>query len=283
MYDKIVSCAELATYLTDPDWIILDCQHDLMNHAFGRQAYASEHIPGAHFVAMEGDMAGTKTGSNGRHPLPTPAALESVFGRLGVSAGRQVVVYDGSQNNYAGRVWWTLNWLGHHAVAVLDGGLGKWKADGHALTTAVPVPRAATFTARPDDSCKVDVATIIANLGKPDMTIVDARAAERYNGTTEPIDPVAGHIPGALLRFGKNNVNPDGTYKSAAVLRSEFAQLLGNTPPEQVVHQCGSGVSACNNLIAMELAGLGGAKLYVGSWSEWCADPARPVATGMTP
>lgn len=283
MYDKIVSCAELAKHLADPDWIILDCQHDLINHAFGREAYAREHIPGARFVAMEGDMAGTKSGSNGRHPLPTPAALESVFGRLGVGVGRQVVVYDGSQNNYAGRVWWTLNWLGHHAVAVLDGGLGKWKADGHALTTAVPVPHAAAFTARPDDSRKVDVATIVANLGKPGMTIVDARTAERYNGTTEPIDPVAGHIPGALLRFGKNNVNVDGTYKSAEVLRAEFAQLLGNTPPEQVVHQCGSGVSACNNLIAMELAGLGGAKLYVGSWSEWCADPARPVATGMTP
>ena len=283
MYDKIVSCAELAKHLADPDWIILDCQHDLINHAFGREAYAREHIPGARFVAMEGDMAGTKSGSNGRHPLPTPAALESVFGRLGVGVGRQVVAYDGSQNNYAGRVWWTLNWLGHHTVAVLDGGLGKWKADGHALTTALPVPRAAAFTARPDDSRKVDVATIVANLGKPGMTIVDARTAERYNGTTEPIDPVAGHIPGALLRFGKNNVNVDGTYKSAAVLRAEFAQLLGNTPPEQVVHQCGSGVSACNNLIAMELAGLGGAKLYVGSWSEWCADPARPVATGMTP
>lgn len=283
MYDKIVSCAELAKHLADPDWIILDCQHDLINHAFGREAYAREHIPGARFVAMEGDMAGTKSGSNGRHPLPTPAALESVFGRLGVGVGRQVVVYDGSQNNYAGRVWWTLNWLGHHAVAVLDGGLGKWKADGHALTTALPVPHAAAFTARPDDSRKVDVATIVANLGKPGMTIVDARTAERYNGTTEPIDPVAGHIPGALLRFGKNNVNVDGTYKSAEVLRAEFAQLLGNTPPEQVVHQCGSGVSACNNLIAMELAGLGGAKLYVGSWSEWCADPARPVATGMTP
>ena len=283
MHDKIVSSADLAAHLTDPEWIILDCQHDLLNHAYGREAYAREHIAGAHFVAMEGDMAGTKTGRNGRHPLPAPASLEAVFGRLGVSAGRQVVVYDGSQNNYAGRVWWTLRWLGHHAVAVLDGGLGKWKAEGHALTTEVPVPRAAVFTARPDDSRKVDVAAIVANLGKPGMTVVDARAAERYSGKAEPIDPVAGHIPGALLRFGKDNIRPDGTYKSAAELKAEFAQLLGNTPPEQVVHQCGSGVSACNNLIAMELAGLGGAKLYVGSWSEWCADPARPVATGMTP
>ena len=283
MHDKIVSCTELAAHLTDPDWIVLDCQHDLMNHAFGREAYAREHIPGAHFVAMEGDMAGTKTGRNGRHPLPTPAALEAVFSRLGVGAERQVVVYDGSQNNYAGRVWWTLRWLGHAAVAVLDGGLGKWKAEGRAVTSVVPVPQGATFTARPDDSRKVDVAAIVAHLGRPGMTMVDARAAERYSGATEPIDPVAGHIPGALLRFGKDNLNPDGTYKSAEILKTEFARLLGATPPQQVVHQCGSGVSACNNLIAMELAGLGGAKLYVGSWSEWCADPARPVATGMTP
>ena len=230
MHDKIVTSADLAAHLTDPEWIILYCQHDLLNHAFGREAYALEHIAGAHFVAMERDMAGTKTGRNGRHPLPAPAALEAVFGRLGVSAGRQVVD-DGSQNNYAGRVWWTLRWLGHHAVAVLDGGLGKWKAEGHALTTEVPVPRAAVFTARPDDSRKVDVAAIVANLGKPGMTVVDARAAERYSGKAEPIDPVAGHIPGALLRFGKDNIRPDGTYKSAAELKAEFAQLLGNTPP----------------------------------------------------
>ena len=283
MHETIVSCAELAAHLTDPGWIILDCQHDLINHAFGRESYTREHIPGAYFVSMEDDMAGVKTGRNGRHPLPAAAALESVFSRLGVAAGRQVVVYDSSQNNYAGRVWWTLRWLGHMGVAVLDGGLGKWKADGHALTAAVPAARPAVFSGRPDDSRMVDATTILANIGKPGMRVVDARAAERYSGATETIDPVAGHIPGALLRFWKENVNPDGTYKSAATLKSEFAQLLGDTPPAQVVHQCGSGVSACNNLIAMELAGLGGARLYVGSWSEWCADPARPVARGMTP
>lgn len=283
MHETIVSCAELAAHLTDPDWIILDCQHDLINHAFGRESYAREHIPGAHFVAMEDDMAGVKTGRNGRHPLPTPAALETVFGRLGVSAGRQVVAYDSSQNNYAGRVWWTLRWLGHQGVAVLDGGLGKWKADGYALSAAVPTARPAVFSARPDDSRKVDGAAILANIGKPGMKVVDARAAERYSGASETIDPVAGHIPGALLRFWKENVNPDGTYKSAVTLKAEFAQLLGDTPPAQVVHQCGSGVSACNNLIAMELAGLAGTRLYVGSWSEWCADPTLPVATGLTP
>ena len=283
MRKTIVSCAELAAHLTDPDCIILDCQHDLINHAFGRDSYAREHIPGAHFVSMEDDMAGVKTGRNGRHPLPTPAALEAVFSRLGVAAGRQVVAYDSSQNNYAGRVWWTLRWLGHMGVAVLDGGLGKWKADGHALSTLVPAAHPAVFSSRPDDSRKVDATAILANIGKPGMKVIDARAAERYSGASETIDPVAGHIPGALLRFWKENVNPDGTYKSAATLKAEFTQLLGDTPPAQVVHQCGSGVSACNNLIAMELAGLGGARLYVGSWSEWCADPTRPVATGLAP
>jgi len=283
MYDKIVSTAELAAHLNDPEWIILDCQHDLINHAFGRESYAREHIPGAHFVAMERDMAGVKTGRNGRHPLPTPEALAATFSRLGITAGRQVIAYDSSQNNYAGRVWWTLRWLGHMSVAVLDGGLGKWKSEARGLTTEVPVPKAAVFTGRAKDNMQVSADTILAAIGKPGLQVVDARAPERYSGAAETIDPVGGHIPGALLRFGKENINPDGTYKSPEVLRADFTRLLGDTPPDQVVHQCGSGVSACNNIIAMELAGLPGAKLYVGSWSEWCSDPARPVATGTLP
>jgi thiosulfate/3-mercaptopyruvate sulfurtransferase len=283
MFATIVSTADLARHLDDPDWVVLDCQHDLINHAFGREAYAREHLPGAQFVSMEHDMAGTKTGKNGRHPLPTPEALAEVFSRLGVTAGRQVVAYDSSQNNYAGRVWWTLRWLGHQAAAVLDGGLGKWKAEGRALTAAVPAPRPARFTGTPDNSRQVDVAAIVAHLGRPGLTVIDARAPERYSGAQESIDPVGGHIPGALLRFWKENMTAEGTYKDAATLRAEFTTLLGDTPPDQVVHQCGSGVSACNNLIAMELAGFAGARLYIGSWSEWCAEPVRPVATGMAP
>jgi len=283
MHDKIVSTTELAAHLTDPDWVILDCQHDLLNHAFGRESYAKEHIPGAHFVSMEADMAGVKTGRNGRHPLPTPEALAATFSRLGVTADRQVVAYDSSQNNYAGRVWWTLRWLGHTRVAVLDGGLGKWKAEGRTLTAEVPAPRPAAFIGHADDSMRVSVDTILAAIGKPGLKVVDARAADRYSGAAETIDPVGGHIPGALLRFWKENIKPDGTYKSPEDLRAEFQRLLGGTPPSEVVHQCGSGVSACNNMVAMELAGLTGAKLYVGSWSEWCSDPSRPVATGSTP
>ncbi|CAN0404670.1 unnamed protein product, partial [Phaeothamnion confervicola] len=223
------------------------------------------------------------TGRNGRHPLPTPEALAATFSRLGVTAGRQVIAYDSSLNNYAGRVWWTLRWLGHMSVAVLDGGLGKWKSEGRGLTAEVPVPKTAVFTGRANDNMRVSADTILAAIGKPGLQVVDARAPERYSGAAETIDPVGGHIPGALLRFGKENINPDGTYKSPEVLRADFTRLLGDTPPDQVVHQCGSGVSACNNIIAMELAGLPGVKLYVGSWSEWCSDPSRPVATGSKP
>lgn len=283
MPDILVSTAELAQHLNDPDWVVLDCQHDLMNHHLGREGYARGHVPGARFVDMEADMAGAKTGTNGRHPLPTPEALTATFSRLGISSATRVVAYDNSQNTYAGRVWWSLRYMGHMNVAVLDGGLGKWNAEGRPLSTETPAPRPAVFTGRPNDAMKVDAATIVAHLGKPGMTVIDARTAERYAGEQEPIDPVAGHIPGAKLRFWKGNINPDGTYKPAAELRAAFEALAGGVPPGEVVHQCGSGVSACHNLIAMEIAGLTGSRLYPGSWSEWCADPARPVARGMTP
>lgn len=277
----LVSTATLAEHLADSAWVILDCQHDLMDHALGRRAYAREHLPGAHFVAMEDDMAGHKTGKNGRHPLPAIDALAALFCRLGIDATRTVVCYDASNNNYAGRVWWTLRWLGHENVAVLDGGLGKWKSEGRPLTAAPPAPpRPTNFVARPAPHHVVGVDEVVANLATRAFTVVDARTAERFAGAAEPIDPVAGHIPGALSRPWQANVDPDGTYKDAATLRAEYSRLLGATPPASVVHQCGSGVSACHNLIAMEAAGLAGSRLYVGSWSEWCADPARPVATG---
>ena len=283
MPDILVQTAELAAHLSDPDWIVLDCQHDLMNHHLGRESYARGHIPGAQFVDMEADMAGAKTGRNGRHPLPAPEAMIATFGRLGITAGKRVVAYDNSQNTYAGRVWWSLRYMGHANVAVLDGGLGKWVAEGRPLGTDVPAARPATFSGRPNDAMKVEVEAIVAGLGRPGMTVIDARTAERYAGQQEPIDPVAGHIPGAKLRFWKDNINPDGTYKSAAELRAAFMALAGDRPSSEIVHQCGSGVSACHNLIAMEIAGLTGSRLYPGSWSEWCADPARPVARSMTP
>ena len=284
-YTTLVSTAELAAHLDDANWVILDCQHDLMNPAFGRDSYAREHIPGARFISIDDDLAehppATGPKLRGRHPLPSADALASVFSRLGVDASKQVVLYDSAGASYAARAWWCLRWLGHEAVAVLDGCLTKWKSESRALTTAAAAWAPATFIARPNGDMKTSTAAILAALGQPGAPrIIDARAPERYNGSTEPMDPVAGHIPGAHNRFWKNNLGADGNFKSAAVLRAELSELLAGINPASTVHQCGSGVTACHNLLALEIAGLAGGKLYPGSWSEWCADSARPVATG---
>jgi len=282
-YTTLVSGAVLAERLGDPDWIILDCQHDLMKPAFGREAYAKEHVPGAQFVGLDDDLAGPKTGSNGRHPLPSVEALTALFSRLGITADRQVVVYDSAQNMYAGRLWWSLKWLGHEKVAVLDGGLGKWKADGRPVTADVPAAQPATFVARVNLAIRADAGEVASRLNDGKSTIIDARAPERYDGSAETIDPVGGHIPGAVNRFWKSNVNDDGTFKPPLVLRAEFEALLAGKAPAAVIQQCGSGVTALHNFVAMEIAGLSGSKLYPGSWSEWCADPKRPVAKGSRP
>ncbi|HEY4374919.1 MAG TPA: sulfurtransferase [Burkholderiales bacterium] len=282
-YITIVSAAILAEHLNDPDWIILDCQHDLMKPEWGRQAYAEGHVPGARFIALDDDLAGKKTGSNGRHPLPTVEALTDTFSRLGVSSGKQVVIYDSAQNMYAGRAWWCLKWLGHEAVALLDGGLGKWKADGRPLSTETPRVQRTAFIPQVNASLKVDASFVEARVKDGGARIIDARAAERYDGSTETIDPVGGHIPGAVNRFWKANVNADGTFKPAAQLRAEFETLLAGKAPTEVIQQCGSGVTALHNFVAMEIAGLSGSRLYPGSWSEWCADPKRPMAKGSQP
>lgn len=280
-HTTIISTTELAAHLGDPNWIILDCQHDLVNHAYGREAYAREHIPGALFVCLDDDLAGAKTGSNGRHPLPPVESLAALFSRLGVAAGKQVVVYDGAQNLYAGRLWWTLKWLGHDAVALLDGSLTKWKAEGRPVTAEPGRATPSQFVAHPNDGMKVDAAFVAAHL--QDRCIIDARAPDRYDGSAETIDPVGGHIPGALNRPWKANINADGSFKSAAALRAEFDALLGSRAAADVIQQCGSGVSTCHNIVAMEIAGLAGSKLYPGSWSEWSSDPSRPMAKGSKP
>ncbi len=282
----LVSTAELALHLNHPAWVILDSQHDLMNPAFGRTAYTQEHIPGARFISLDDDLADHAGHGRGRHPLPLPAALAAAFSRLGIDADKQVVIYDSAGGSYAARAWWCLRWLGHRAVAVLDGGITQWRAEGRALSAAQPAWQATHFKAQPDDSMKVDSAAVLAQISKPGLgldsgRVIDARTPERYSGSTEPIDPVAGHIPGALNRFWKNNLGADGRFKSAGQLRAELTAMAAGLAPQQLIHQCGSGVTACHNLMAMEIAGLPGGRLYPGSWSEWCADPARPVATGL--
>jgi thiosulfate/3-mercaptopyruvate sulfurtransferase len=199
-----------------------------------------------------------------------------------VAPGTQVVAYDQGSGMFASRLWWMLRWLGHDAVAVLDGGFERWMREGRPVSVDVPPPSSATFTAAPPRPT-ASAAEIERALATSALTLVDARVPERYRGDVEPLDPVAGHIPGARNRPFPGNVNADGTFKPADVLRREFAALIGSTPPERVVHYCGSGVSGCHNVLAMEIAGLAGTRLYPGSWSEWCADPSRPVATGDEP
>jgi thiosulfate/3-mercaptopyruvate sulfurtransferase len=273
----LVSTADLAQHLHDPAWVIFDCRHDLMDLAKGARLYREGHIAGAHFASVERDLSGQKTGANGRHPLPAPEAFSEFLARHGVSDSSTIVAYDDVGGQYAARLWWMARWIGHPGAALLDGGLPKWTADGRSLVREVPAPVPAALPSRPDSSLVWTADDVLRRATDPDFALIDARAAERYRGETEPIDPVAGRIPGALNRPYKDNLNPDLTFRSAEELRREFAALLAPRRPENTAHHCGSGVTACANLFAMEYAGLPGSKLYAGSWSEWIADPARPT------
>ncbi|HYN58128.1 MAG TPA: sulfurtransferase [Rubrivivax sp.] len=277
-YSTLVSCAELRSLQAQGvPLVLLDCGFELTDPESGERAYAQGHLPGALYAHLERDLAGTKTGANGRHPLPDRQALAARAGDWGIAPAVQVVCYDAQGMPYAARAWWLLRWLGHESVAVLDGGLPAWRAAGGELSTlpsaaAARPPYPAAAAALPT----MDTAALLATLGS--RPILDARAGERFRGEVEALDPVAGHIPGARNRVFRDNLQADGRYKSAQVLRAEFEAL--GFDPSQVVHQCGSGVTACHNLLAMEHSGLRGSVLYPGSWSEWCADPSRPVAVG---
>ena len=278
-HTTLIDAAALARHVDDPAWRIVDVRHQLADPAFGEKAYADGHIPGAVFLHCDRDLSAPATGRNGRHPLPDPARLAARLGQLGIGPQTQVAVYDDCQGMIAGRLWWLLRWLGHDGVAVLDGGLQAWIAAGGKLTRAAPQPPAAVFTPRPRDAL-VDADHVGAFLHTSRMHLIDARSPDRYRGENETLDRVGGHIPGAVNRFFRDNLRADGCFKSPADLRAEWLALLAGRAPEQVVHQCGSGISACHNILAMEIAGLPGSRLYPGSWSEWCADPQRPVATG---
>jgi thiosulfate/3-mercaptopyruvate sulfurtransferase len=277
-FTKLIQVDELAANLDNPQFVIFDCRHELSDPAYGKQVYAQSHVPNAHFASVDDDLAARPNGSNGRHPLPDIKTFAAWLGRMGVSAATQVVGYDNAAGTYASRLWWMLRWLGHDSVAVLDGGWNAWLDAGQSTTRDIPKPVAAQFTAKPRD-VNVDAAYVLANLKSPAMLVVDARGNDRFHGQNETIDPVGGHIPGAVNRAFKTNVDERGFFRPPAELRGEFMELIGDTPVQNVVNQCGSGVSACHNLLAMEVAGLGGSRLYPGSWSEWVADPARPVAT----
>ena len=281
----LIQAGELATRLRDAasDVVVFDCSFDLADTAAGRRAHEAGHVPGARYLHLDDDLSAARNGRNGRHPLPAREDFAARLAALGVNGGSLVVVYDRSGGMYAARAWWMLHWVGHAQVAVLDGGLAAWKAAGGALQTGVAAPAvpgtlrlgaAATPTVTRDD--------LLAHLSDGTWQVVDARAPDRFRGENETLDPVGGHIPGAVNRLFRDNLGADGRFKPADVLRAEWRAVPGSDHPERWVMSCGSGVTACHNLLALEVAGLGGARLYPGSWSEWCSWPHAPVGTGAS-
>jgi len=278
-YSTLIDGATLAQHLGDPGWCVVDLRHQLSDTAYGERAYAAAHVPGAIFLHLDRDLSGPMTGSNGRHPLPDREALLARLSAVGIGNDTQVVVYDDAAGMIAGRLWWMLRRLGQDKVAFLDGGFPLWQAEGRPLNADPVVRLPARFTARETTLAgEVDAAWLLAHLNSAELCLIDARGPDRFRGENETIDPVGGHIPGARNRCFKDNLEADGRFKPSAQLRAEYLALLAGASPSQVVAQCGSGVSACLNLLAMEVAGLHGARLYPGSWSEWCSDPSRPVA-----
>jgi thiosulfate/3-mercaptopyruvate sulfurtransferase len=283
MFTTLIEPAALAAHVSDPAWVIVDCRHDLVNLAAGREAYAAGHLPNALFADVEHGLSGAKRAADGafrgRHPLPEKDAFIELLRSWGVNDDTQVVAYDAHGGMFAARLWWMLRWVGHEAVAVLDGGLPAWQMAGQPVITDMPPMRArGTIEAREPLVTTVDVNAVLQNVEHGGRTIVDARAPDRFRGENETIDPVGGHIPGAKNRFFKDNLQADGRFKAPAQLQAELGVAVGD--PDKAIMQCGSGVTACHNLLALEVAGMPGAALYPGSWSEWSADPARPVATG---
>ena len=279
-WSTLISTDELARHLEDPRFVIVDVRHDLAQpERFGEDAYANGHIPGAAFAHIDRDLSARKTGHNGRHPLPTPAAASGFRGARGLDAGRPVGACAAGPGAGAGRGGGRLRWLGHDRAAVLDGGFAKWTQEKRPVSTEPPAMEPATFVpsrVRPT----VNATGIAASLPRHGLLLLDARAAERYRGDVEPMDPVAGHIPGALNRPYTRNVAADGTFRSPRELRSEFDAMLHGRPADDLVHYCGSGVTACHNVLAMAVAGYPLTRLYPGSWSEWITDRRRPVSKG---
>lgn len=277
MFTTLIDSATLADHLADPDWVVVDCRFDLARPGAGREAYALGHVPGARYAHLDEDLSGPLTHDSGRHPLPEPGRLTVTLRQWGIGKATQVVCYDDCGGMYAARLWWMLRWLGHGAVALLDGGLPAWIDAGHGLQAGAEAPSA------PGDfepMLRADCWLSTDAVAQGSLDLWDAREPARYRGEVEPIDPVAGHIPGARNVPCSENLGADGRFLPAPALRQRFDAVLAGEAPGQVVHLCGSGVTACHNLLAMEIAGLGGSRLYPGSWSAWISDPARPVATG---
>jgi thiosulfate/3-mercaptopyruvate sulfurtransferase len=279
-YTTLIDTRAVGDRLHDPAFVLIDCRFNLGDPDWGEREYRAAHIPGAEYAHLDRDLSGKKTGSNGRHPLPTISALAETFGRFGIDSGVQVVAYDQDTGIYASRLWWLLRWLGHEAAAVVDGGFARWRAEGRPTHSGVETRPARTFVPRPRAGATVDVQQVARLTHDPDWRLVDARAPERFRGEAETLDHAAGHIPGAVNHFYQRNLGREGTFLPSSELRSLLETAIGRTPVDHVVCYCGSGVTACHNLLALEHAGLYGGKLYPGSWSEWSSDPSRGIATG---
>lgn len=276
MYTNLIRPAELTRHIGDPGWVVVDCRFDLAVPERGEQDYRAGHIPGARYAHLDRDLSGTKTGTNGRHPLPTIDEMAARFGAMGIGPETQVVAYDQDSGMFAARLWWMLRFMGHEAVAVLDGGLAAWTRHGGALEEGAVTATPATFESRPHPEWRLTVDQVAQGV---DGVLVDARSPERFQGIGETLDKVGGHIPGARNYFFQQNLAADKTFKPAEELRAQWETVLKGTDPKDTVMYCGSGVTACHNLLSLEVAGLSGARIFPGSWSEWSADRKRPVET----
>lgn len=280
-HSPLITAESLAQSLSSYSHVwIGDCSFDLGATQAGYESYLLSHIPGAHYLHLDTDLSGQKTGQNGRHPLPDKQDLAQRLTEMGCHDDSLIVLYDRQSGMFAARLWWMLKWLGHARVVVLNGGLQAWQHLFPVEHGIPPSTNTGSFSVRTPLVNTIHASTILQQLSQPHLLILDARAADRYRGENETLDPMGGHIPGARNRFFKENLTADGYFKPAAQLRQEFLAISANTPLEQIVHQCGSGVTACHNLLAMEYAGLHGTSLYPGSWSEWCCLPSHPIATG---
>ncbi|MBC7984558.1 MAG: sulfurtransferase [Candidatus Obscuribacterales bacterium] len=282
MFTTLIDVQQLRECLNAPNLVIVDCRFDLAKPEAGASAYIASHLPGARYAHLDRDLSGPITPVTGRHPLPDPQVLMNTFERLGIDSSKQVVAYDADNGMFAARLWWLLRWLGHESVAVLNGGFSAWQQDSCPVTSSLPNVITTQFVGKARGDALVAAAQIEGLVKQPQWLVLDARAPERFAGLVEPIDPVAGHIPGARNHPFTLNLDANVRLLSASELRARYRDSLGDTSPDHVVAMCGSGVTACHNLLAMEIAGLKDAKLYAGSWSEWIRDPNRPTEKQLT-
>ncbi len=280
-FTTLISIEGLYQYFADPKWVVIDCRIYLDDMEKGRQDYNVNHIPGAIYLHLDEDLSGEIIpGTTGRHPLPEVNDFANRLGSWGIGNNTQVVAYDDRGGMIAARIWWLLRWLGHESVAVLDGGYPAWIESGYPISTEHPIPNPKIFVPKPNNEMVATAEDILDIFGDPNYLVIDSRIPERFRGEIEPIDPIAGRIPGAINHFWGKNLDPNNHFEIKDVLRGRFISLFKGVPPESVIFYCGSGVTAAQNVLAVTHTGLGIPKLYAGSWSHWITDPERPILTG---